>query len=369
VSDTSGPGSSVPRTVRAEWRWDALSLGSLVGLAALFYLLYLIRDVLLVLIMSVFLAYVLEPLVHRFERLPLGRGHRLGRKPAAGIVVLLGTSAIGLGLYWLVPVLWSELSRLGAELPRYYKLLEDWMLGMASSRGMGLPPEFWTSVQDQYHGLVQNIGAGFSSWALRAVSSIASLLGFVVVPVGAFYILADGATLTRGFVDGLPHSWRATADQLLASSDRSLETYVRGQALVVLVVAVLASVLFTLLGVHYSFALGALAGLAEAVPFLGSISVITALVLVSWDRGPSELALVVGAYVALNQVNNYVITPRLMGARLELHPFVVILAVLAGSSLGGFVGAVLALPATAILVGLGGTLWGAGKPAPGKARA
>jgi predicted PurR-regulated permease PerM len=369
VSGAAAPGPPEPRTVRVRWRWDALSLGSLVGIAALIGFLYLIREVLLVLVMSVFLAYVLEPLVHRLERVPLGRGRRLGRKPAAGIVVLFGITAIGLGLYWLVPVLWNEINRLGAELPRYYKLIEDWMLDMASSRGMGLPPEFWTSVQDQYHALVQNVGSGFSGWAMRAVSSLASLLGLVVVPVGAFYVLADGSTLTKGFVDGLPVSWRPIAEQLLASSDHSLETYVRGQTLVVLVVSVLAGVLFTLLGVHYSLALGALAGLAEAVPFLGSISVIVSLVLVSWDRGPSGLAIVLGAYVALNQVNNYVITPRLMGQRLELHPFVVILAVLAGSSLGGFVGAVLALPATAVLVGLGGTLWGAGRPASGKSRA
>jgi len=369
VSPGIAPSGPSPPPARIEWRWNTLSLGSLVGLAVLFYFLYRILDVLMVLIASVFLAYVLEPLVHRAERLPLGRARRVGRKPAAGLVVLLGTAAIGLSLYWLVPVLWNELNRLGAEFPRYYRLIEEWMQSMANSRGMGLPPEFWASVQDQYHGLVQQSGAGLSAWAMKAVSTLGAVLGFVVVPIGAFYILADGGALAKGFVDGLPQSWRATAEELLAASNRSLETYVRGQALVVLVVAVIASGLFTLLGVRYSLALGALAGLAEAVPFLGSISVIMALALVSWDQGSSGMLVVLGSYVLLNQLNNYVITPRLMGARLELHPFVVILAVLAGSSLGGFVGAVLALPATAILVGLGGTLWGAGKPSPGKSRA
>ncbi len=355
-----------PRPLRIRWRWDALSLGSLVGIAALIYFLYQISDVLMVLVASVFLAYVLEPLVSRVELLPLGRGRHLGRKASAGLVVLLGTALIGLGLYWLVPVLWNELSRLGGEVPRFSKLVEEWMQRMAASRGTGLPPEFWTAVQDQYHGMLQKSAAGLTAWAIKLLSSIGSLLGLVVVPIGAFYILADNETLAKGFVEGLPQSWRVIAGRLLASADRSLETYVRGQTLVVLLVAVLASVLFTLLGVPYSFALGALAGFAEAVPFIGSISVIAALVLVCWDQGPSWLMVVLGCYIALNQLNNYVITPRLMSERLELHPFVVILAVLAGSSLGGFAGAVLALPATAILVGLGGTLWGAGHPAPGK---
>lgn len=354
-----------PKRLRLSWSWDALSLGSLVGIAALLYLLYRLRDVLLVLVMSVFLAYVLEPLVVLVARTPLPRGRHIGRKPAAGLVVLASALLIVLGLYWVAPVLWEELNRLGGELPRYYKLVEDWMRDMAARRGMGLPPEFWVTVQDQYHGIVQDTAAGVGSLAMHAVLSLGSLLGLVVVPIGAFYILADGGTLTQGFVQGLPQSWRPVAHTLLESADRSLETYVRGQALVVLIVSVLATLLFTLLGVRYSLALGVLAGFAEAVPFIGSISVIVALALVTWDQGLNQLVVVLVSYVVLNQLNNYVITPRLMSERLELHPFVVILAVLAGSSLGGFVGAVLALPTTAVLVGLGGALWGAGRPAPG----
>lgn len=364
---TSPTGIDGPsRRARIRWRWNALSLGSLVGIAALIYLLYQVSDVLIVLVASIFFAYVLEPLVHRAERLPLGRGRRLGRKAAAGIVVLLVLGLIGMGLYWLVPVMWSELNRLGGEVPRFSKLIEEWIQRMAASRGTGLPPEFWTAVRDQYHGMLQQSATGLSTWATRALSSIGSLLGVVVVPVGAFYILADGGTLTNGFVEGLPVSWRATARELLSAADRSLATYVRGQTLVVLLVSVLASLLFTLLGVRYSFALGALAGFAEAVPFIGSISVMVSLLLVCWDQGMTRLLVILGSYIVLNQLNNYVITPRLMSQRLELHPFVVILAVLVGSSLGGFVGAVLALPATAILVGLGGTLWGEGRSAKGR---
>jgi predicted PurR-regulated permease PerM len=354
------PAPRPPKRLRFQWSWDALSLGSLAGIAVLLYLLWRLRGVLLVLVMSVFLAYVLEPLVTPLCRLPLPRGRTLGRKAAAGLVVLFATGLIVLGLYWFLPVLWEELNRLGGELPRYYKLVEDWMKEMARSRGLGLPPEFWTTVQDQYHGLVQRTGTAASAWALGLVASLASLLGLIVVPIGAFYILADGGSLAMGLVDGLPESWRKAATTILHVTDNSLKTYVRGQTLVVLIVGGLATVLFTLLGVRYSLALGILAGLAEAVPFIGSISVVAALVLVTWDQGLNQLTVVLVSYIVLNQLNNSVITPRLMSERLELHPFVVILAVLAGASLGGFVGAVLALPAAAVLVGLGGALWGAG---------
>jgi predicted PurR-regulated permease PerM len=208
--------SRPPKRLRLQWSWDALSLGSLVGIAALLYLLWRIRGVLLVMVLSIFMAYVLEPLVALVARCPIGRQRCIGRKAAAGIVVLAATAGIGLTLYWLVPTLWEELNRLGAELPRYYQLIEVWMRDMAAQRGMGLPPEFWGNVPVQYHGLVQKAGAGASTWALGAVLSLGSLLGLIVVPVGAFYVLADGGTLTRGFVDGLPQSWRHVVQTVLS---------------------------------------------------------------------------------------------------------------------------------------------------------
>lgn len=353
------------RPVRARslhWSWNALSLGGLVAIATLLYIVYQIRDVLLVLVGAIFLAYVLEPLVARLSRLPLPRGRRLGRKPAAAVIVLLALFVTGLAFYWVVPVLWEELQRLGGELPNYYRTIEEWLISMERRRGMGLPPEVWAAVQQEWHDLIGRSASGAGQAAFRLVDSLGNVLGLIVVPIGAFYILADGGSLTRGFVEGLPVSWRPMARLLLDEADRSLATYVRGQTLVVVVCGILATVLFTLLGVRYSLALGVLAGIAEAVPFLGSVAIVLALVIVRSTLGLSEVLVVVGAYVALNQVNNYIINPRLMSASLELHPFVVILAVLAGSSLGGFLGAVLALPVAALVVALGGALWGAGRP-------
>jgi len=144
-----------PKRLRIHWSWDALSLGSLVGIAALLFVLWRLRGVLLVLVASIFLAYVLEPPVALLARCPIGRKRCIGRKAAAAIVVLGATLGIVLGIYWLAPVLWEELNRLGGELPRYYQLIETWMRDMANRRGMGLPVEFWTNVQDQYHALVQ----------------------------------------------------------------------------------------------------------------------------------------------------------------------------------------------------------------------
>ena len=350
------------RAATARLSWNALTLGGLVALATLLYVLYRIRDVLLVLIGAIFLAYVLEPLVARLSRLPMPRGRMFGRKGAAAVVVLLFTVGLGFALYWLVPVLWIELQRLGRELPNYYRTVEEWLVTMEQRRGMGLPAEVWLTIQEEWHGLLERAGSGAGAAAFRVVGTLGNVLGLIVVPIGAFYILADGGALSRHFVEGLPASWRPMARQLLDQADRSLATYVRGQTLVVVVCGILAILLFTLLGVRYSLALGLLAGLAEAVPFLGSVAIIVALVLVSSSQGLTHTLVALGAYLVLNQVNNYIINPRLMSARLELHPFIVILAVLAGSSLGGFLGAVLALPVAALVVALGGALWGAGRP-------
>ncbi len=361
-----GPSSDKPtprvRGATFHWSWNALSLGSLVAIACLGYLIYQVRDVLLVLVGAIFMAYVLEPPVDRLARLPLPGGRTVGRKPAAGLVVLVAVVALGFALYLFLPVLWIELQRLGRVLPNYYRTIEEWLIRMEARRGLGLSPEVWDAVQQEWHGLVERSAASVGQAAFKIAGTLASVLGLLVVPIGAFYILADGGTLTRNFVEGLPASWRPMAQLLLAEADRSLETYVRGQTLVVLVCAALASLLFTLLGVRYSLALGVVAGIAEAVPFLGSVAVIGALVVVTSNTGLGPTLAVLGAYMVLNQVNNYVINPRLMSSRLELHPFIIILAVLAGSSIGGFLGAVLALPVAALVVALGGARWGAGRP-------
>lgn len=356
------PDPSPRNPTSLHWSWNALSLGSLVAIACLGYILYLVRDVLLVLIGAIFLAYVLQPPVDRLARLPLPRGRKLGRKPAAAAVVVLAVVVLGFSLYWFVPVLWVELQRLGRELPNYYRTIEEWLVRMEARRGMGLPPEVWSAIQGEWHGLVERSASGVGQVAFRIAGTLGNLLGLIVVPIGAFYILADGGTLTRNFVEGLPASWRPLTRLLLDEADRSLATYVRGQTLVVIVCSIVAAVVFTALGVRYSLALGVVAGIAEAVPFLGAVAVIGALAIVTSSQGLSQMVIVLAAYVALNQVNNYVINPRLMSSRLELHPFIIILAVLAGSALGGFLGAVLALPVAALLVALGGALWGAGRP-------
>jgi predicted PurR-regulated permease PerM len=357
------PAAPPPRnSTPIHWSWNALSLGSLVAIACLGYIVFLIRDVLLVLIGAIFMAYVLQPPVGRLARLPLPRGRTVGRKRAAGLVVLVAVVILGFSLYWFVPILWVELQRLGSELPNYYRTIEEWLVRMEQRRGMGLPPEVWTAIQVEWHGLIERSAAGVGKAAFRIAGTLGDLLGLLVVPIGAFYILADGGTLTRNFVEGLPVSWRPMARLLLDEADRSLATYVRGQTLVVLVCSIVAAVVFTALGVRYSLALGVVAGIAEAVPFLGAVAVVGALAIVTSSQGLSQMVIVIAAYVALNQVNNYVINPRLMSSRLELHPFIIILAVLAGSALGGFLGAVLALPVAALLVALGGALWGAGRP-------
>jgi predicted PurR-regulated permease PerM len=350
------------RSKPTHWSWNALSLGSLVAIACMGYFVYQIRETLLVLVGSIFMAYVLQPPVDRLARLPLPRARTLGRKRAAGIVVLLAVIVLGFALYWFVPILWIELQRLGRELPNYYRTIEEWLARMEARRGMGLPPEVWAALQSEWHGLIERSATGVGQAAVRVAGTLGNLLGLLVVPIGAFYILADGGTLTRNFVEGLPASWRPMAGLLLTEADRSLATYVRGQTLVVMVCAVIASLIFTGIGVRYSLALGVVAGIAEAVPFLGSVAVVGALAIVTSSQGLTQMLIVLGAYIALNQVNNYVINPRLMSTRLELHPFIIILAVLAGSALGGFLGAVLALPVAALVVALGGALWGAGRP-------
>ena len=148
-------------------------------------------------------------------------------------------------------------------------------------------------------------------------------------------------------------------DMILSESTLALSRYVRGQTAVCLVAGIMHTVFFAIVGLPYALIIGILAGLAEAVPFLGSLVVVVTVAVVGLASEPRVGMLALAYYLIIgNQVANYIITPRLMSKNLDIHPFVIIMAVLVGSSLGGAVGALLALPAAVVLQTLALRLWG-----------
>ncbi|RYZ35285.1 MAG: AI-2E family transporter, partial [Myxococcaceae bacterium] len=190
-----------------------------------------------------------------------------------------------------------------------------------------------------------------ASFAGNTARFVATLLGLSVVPVLAFFFLQDYPRIMGSIRDLLPRRSVALVSQRFREVDEVLSAFVQGQLAVGAILSVIYAVGLSVARIDLAIAIGLIAGFGNMVPYLGTgIGVVLALmgVLLSW-QGPWQLAVVAATFVVGQMLEGFVITPRVVGEKVGLSAVAVILAVLAFGELFGFVGILLAVPASAIL--------------------
>ena len=221
--------------------------------------------------------------------------------------------------------------------------------GLRAGLAQSLPAEWLESFDDQAQGLVGKIGAFLVGAFTHFLVSLPQLVGILLVPVLAFYLVKDRLDIETWILSWIPERRRDMWARLLAVVDQTLAAYVRGQGMVCLIQAFQSTLVFTIVGLPYASVVGLVAGLGELLPMVGGIVVTAVILLVGMPQGGWVWLRAFGAYFILNQILAYVITPRIMRRQVELHPVGVLLAVAAGAELGGLPGVLFALPLTAAL--------------------
>ncbi|MBI5835735.1 MAG: AI-2E family transporter [Candidatus Eisenbacteria bacterium] len=310
--------------------------------------LWLWRETLSILFLSILLAHVVRPAVDLLAR-------RLPRSLAAASVLGLGLAAAAALAALVLPHLVAQGAQLARDLPGLAQA------GLAEARGFKagllerIPESWWPELEVQSSKLLTQLGGLAAGTVGRALGTVRQLLGLVVVPVLAFYLAKDARQVGEWLAGWVPVAHRAAYARYSTAADRALTGYVRGQGLVCLVQAVAMTTVLSLMGFPYAFVIGPLAGLAELVPFLGAAVIDVLLVLAGLSRGGWMWAWGLGAYFALNQLLAYLVTPRVLGRALSLHPLALLVALAAGVEVAGFTGMLFALPLTAVLSALLGT--------------
>jgi predicted PurR-regulated permease PerM len=329
---------------------ERVATAAWIGLGlALLTLMYLLSSVLTPFALGAVLAYLLAPGADWLQR------HRLPRWLACLLMIIL-TTLVLLGLVLiLVPVLQRETSLLREQWPALINRLnanvaprlQDWF--------------GWTITLDS-HALTELLASHVGDQdALAALlgklrSGGAALLGtlglLVLVPVVLFYLLLEWHEFMRRFQAVIPRRWNAQVVGMLAEIDSLLSQFLRGQVGVMLALALYYSAALTLAGFKSALPIGILTGALAFVPYVGySIGLVLALGagLLQFDGwfGPAMVAVIYG----LGQVlEGFVLTPRLVGERIGLHPLAVIFALLAFGQVFGFFGVLVALPSSAVLL-------------------
>jgi predicted PurR-regulated permease PerM len=268
------------------------------------------------------------------------------------LLFLLMMTALGL---LLVPVLVKELPQLREQLPTAVQRLDaalspwlltygvDLQLDSASVKAFVLK-HFSGSWEDLLDSVLSSLRIG-GSVALALIGNA------ILIPVVLFYLLLDWDEVVARVRALVPPRWRAGVDDFLLECDSVLGQYVRGQLSVMLVLAIYYTLALRGFGLELALPIGVFTGLAICVPYLGyGLGLVLALLAGLLQMAPMQAGVMIAVVYGVGQLlESFVLTPRLVGERIGLHPLAVIFALLAFGQALGFVGILIALPASAVL--------------------
>jgi len=318
-------------------------------------LLYILGPILTPFIAAGILAYALNGAVDYLERARLGKFH-LPRSLAVVVVMLSFLGAVGALVLIVVPVLRTELPLLQAQIPDALARIDATLSPRLAQMGIHVKLDGGGLRRI----LTQQITtSGDEIWATVLASARvggSALLGWlataILIPVVLFYLLLDWHRLLLQLENAVPRRWVRQTVDMAHEVNALLAQYLRGQLLVMLVLALYYSAALALAGFEVALPVGILTGLLVFIPYLGyglglALALTAAILQFSDWSGVIAVAVIYGAGQV---IEGFFLTPRLVGERIGLNPLAVIFALLAFGQLFGFVGVLLALPASAVLM-------------------
>src|ERR1700731_595234 len=320
------------------------------ALAAIALMVVLLHDILLPFVAGIALAYLLDPLVERIERLGVSRA-----VAALGIfrIFIIGVGGV---LVLVTPLLGTEVADFIEKVPQYIGKLQalannpgrPWLRKII---GEGL------SEAEQSAGQLTTVAADWiptflrSLWSnSRALLSIFSLL--VVTPIVTVYLLIDWKRLTAVIDRSIPAAQRETVLALAGELDDTITGFLRGQGTICLILAFYYALGLRLIGLNHGILIGLAAGLISFIPYLGSLTgLVLSLCVVVLQFWPSWtlIPVVLGIFLAGQAIADYALSPYLIASRVQLNPVWIMFAIAAFGYLFGFVGLLIAVPLAAAI--------------------
>jgi predicted PurR-regulated permease PerM len=313
-------------------------------------LLYLLAPVLTPFLFAALLAYLGDPLIDRLE------ARKIPRSWAVALVFGVILLSLLLLLLFLIPMLTHQFKGLIQRLPTHIDWFQTHVLPWLRDH-LGVEPESLSlrNLQTKLIAFAQDMGdmAGSLLESFRASSTalFAWLANLILVPVVTFYLLRDWDLLVARVRDLLPRRIEPVVSKLAQESDEVIGAFLRGQVIVMAALGVLYSTGLAVIGLEFSLLIGMLAGLVSFVPYLGLITGILVASIAAILQFHSLVSLIpVFIVFSIGQlISDFLLTPKLVGDRIGLHPVAVLFAVLAGGHLFGFFGILLALPVAAVI--------------------
>lgn len=325
---------------KQKWRWLFVISISVLSI----WLLASVRSILNPFFVAIVLAYLLVPIVEMLIR----KG--VGRRTAIAIVFLGIIGSLAVTIFLLIPKLYLELSKLTSVLPDTMAAFEQKLQEFRSNfQAAGLPHQVLTLL-DEHLGQGQTFLVQWLDNALDDIPKILTSMSLLILsPVIAIYLLVDWQKLQGGLLRIVPQRRRVAWQRLIQDISYIVRSYIRGNILVALIVGILTGIGVKIVGMDFALIIGVLCGLFDLIPYFGPLIGAIPAVLLGLVVSPFMAIKVLIVILIVQQLESSVISPKLMGDSVGLHPLWIIFALLAGGEIAGFWGILLAVPVAAVI--------------------
>jgi predicted PurR-regulated permease PerM len=327
-----------------------LAIIGITALGVVMLALWLLKGALTPLAAALVIAYLFDPLIDRFE----ARG--LSRSAAILLLLLAFGAALFAVAFLLIPAMQRDIVALSQRLPSYLATsLETLGPRLERDFGITLPRSVHDAIASVRSGEIQvplEAARGLLERVLRGVTgTVGALLSLVIIPVLTYYLLVEFDRIRLGVLALVPRTYQDKVAAEAARVDTLIASFIRGQLTVCLALGTLYSLGFAAIGIDLAIVIGVTGGLLAIIPYVGgAVAIIsaTAMALLQFGIGV-QLALVVGWYLVVQGLESFVLTPRIVGKSLGMHPVTVIVALMIGGDLLGFLGLLVAVPVAAVV--------------------
>ncbi len=303
------------------------------------YFIYLVREIMLTFLLGAFIAYI------SYRPVCLLESKGINRCWAIIVFYFIFIGFLILVLFYLVPIMVHEVGELGRMLPRYTQQAHS----MADSlQGGAVPERMSTIIMDNFARIENYIYESFRNFLSTLHIFLGRVLAILFSPILAFYIINDWEKIRDRSLGILSPVARRDAVALFRSLDRVLLEFLKGNLIVATIVACTVGTAAAFLGLRLPVLIGMSAGIAELIPFFGAFLGAIPALIVAFSESLKLGFYMLIAIVIIQQLEGNILTPRIIGSRLGMHPLLMVFSLLAGGELWGIWGMLIAVPLVAI---------------------
>jgi len=315
-----------------------------VAILLLLYLAFLVKEVLALVFVALIFASAFDPWVDFLQR------RKWPRALSITMIYLIVIGLVAAMIYVMVPILVKEATDLAASFPYYFNKLSEILNNLRQVFGN-------YGLADNFQSNLDNLAATLSAWILQVVSAVYGafngLFSVFLIMVLTFYMVVEENAIKKIVWSLTPARHQAYAIDLVGRMQLQIGYWLRGQLILCLAIFLLTYLGLSILGVKYALLLALVAGLTEAIPYLGPILGGVPAVLLAMTQSPRLALVVIVMYLIIQQLENNILVPQIMKRAANVNPITSIIVLLVGYKIGGVAGAVIAIPvATAVSVGL-----------------